>query len=228
MNSEQMEEVERLLKYMGDMREMYHMPREGGPLTLAELKRGEAINAEMAVQQTVMEHNGKQDMEPNDYFMYWHKRPTHSRDLPDYAIKTAIAGCYTPDGLRDIVADAWSLPEFPESNYSSQHWNVLFTLAGPFHSTPDGISALRVRSIPTLYRGAVHSRRKGMAWTTDLAVAKKFAERFSGPSFGTGHIWTLDSVPHSRVLARFNCRGESEWVINTKGLTPQRHETIGA
>jgi hypothetical protein len=225
--SQMPEEVRQHIEFLRRLREAYHLPPGNGePMTMEEMKRGEMLNALDAAERAILDHNCQQDMEPNDYFKYWLHRPTNDRDLPGYAMLTAIAGCYTPDGLRDIVADAWSLPEFPEANYSADHWSVLFTLSGHIHSTPDGIAPLKIRSIPVLYRGAIHSRRKGLAWTSDRERAEWFANRFNDvPTFGTGHVWVLDGIPHGRVLGRFDNRGEDEWVINTKGMTPRKVES---
>lgn len=214
-----------LPEWIGDYREAYGFPRDGGPLTLDQMKEGELNNALRAAEQLIEEHQGLRDLNPGDYFKYWLKRPTHDRDLPVFAWHTLGHHCYTNDGIKDLVSDAWNLPEFPEGNYGTAIWHSMFDMSGPIHCDNEGIRALEVTEVPTLYRGAIQSRRRGMAWTSDRDKAEWFAKRLQIGHVG-GHVWRLDKVPVDRVFARFDTRNEDEWVIDIRRLVVKREDDV--
>lgn len=115
------------------------------------------------------------------------------------------------------VPAAWSDCEYPEfaSSVSRRRWLDLFAAAG---FTVDGEPAQRPAGIVTLYRGAVHTRRRGMSWTADLAVAEEFAARSAAlRGRQPGHVYRLDA-PWSAVLAVINGRQECEHVVDTRTL----------
>lgn len=94
-------------------------------------------------------------------------------------------------------------------------WLRVFALAG---YTVDGERAKRPAGPVRLYRGAPRSHRFRMAWTDDRATAEWFA-RAGIRSREASQVWTADVAP-DRLLARMHegGRGESEYVINTRGL----------
>ncbi len=61
----------------------------------------------------------------------------------------------------------------------------------------------------TLYRGARPDQVDGLSWTTDLEVAKFFAERTQGDVY-------VVKVPKSRVIMYLSGREESEVIIDTR------------
>jgi hypothetical protein len=178
---------------------------------------------EEAMRRALEDHRDKHDLEPGAYTSYWYARPTHNRDLPYFAFATVTAGCYTPLGALDIVEDAWVQPEWPEANYGTPMWRTMFQQVGYLHLDEDGQPQPRPEVVPTLWRGAIPSRRKGMAWTSDRERAEWFVRRWQpGGSFRKASLWRLDDVPADRVFARFDGRGEHEWALDTRGLTPVR------
>lgn len=113
-----------------------------------------------------------------------------------------------------VVADAWSMAEFPASLLPQETWIELFEEAG---YTADGRTALRPSQYVTVYRGCHPERRHGMSWTTDIERARWFAERDLGQ--GLGMIYVLNAPPES-LLAYIQdaSRGESEYVVNPEVL----------
>jgi hypothetical protein len=71
--------------------------------------------------------------------------------------------------LRDVLVGVWSAAEFPESKFPRRWWIPLFRDA---HYPRQGHPLM-------IYRGAASNRRLGMAWTTDEARARWFADRYS-------------------------------------------------
>ncbi len=71
-----------------------------------------------------------------------------------------------------VVARAWSLPEYPERCIRRGIWVQLFRTAGYTH---DGQPASPPTEPITVYRGCTPDGRAGMAWTSDLAMARRFA-----------------------------------------------------
>lgn len=210
------DDVERV---WGDLREQYGYPRQGPPLTMAERIEGEMRNAERVADACIAEHGGRADCE--SWTDFWWSALVSDRDLPAFAYRTVLARCHTAEETRDLVAFAWTKPEWPDSNYGAEVWRTLFGITGYLHD--DAHTEPRPLTVPTLYRGAIHSRRKGLAWTSDRDRALWFVNRFEpGGPYRRMHLWVLRDVPADRVLARFDCRGESEWVLDTRGLTPTK------
>lgn len=76
-----------------------------------------------------------------------------------------------------VVADVWSMAEFPVNLMSAEIWVELFGEAGyTEHKQP----AQRPAHPVTVYRGAPPERRHGISWTTDMDRARWFAERDLG------------------------------------------------
>jgi hypothetical protein len=110
-----------------------------------------------------------------------------------------------------VVADVWSMAEFPESHFDlPETWRDLFEIAGYTH---DGQPAPRPSAPITVYRGCHHERRFGMSWTPDLERAQWFADRDLG--HGTGHVYVHRAVPRE-LLAFIDAsnRHEAEYVLD--------------
>ena len=70
--------------------------------------------------------------------------------------------------LHAYVAQVWSNAELPEDWVGRENWIDLFRQAG--YPSPE---------LPlTLFRGTHPERRLGMAWTTNIDVARHFADRW--------------------------------------------------
>jgi hypothetical protein len=64
-----------------------------------------------------------------------------------------------------------------------------------------------------IYRGCSRSRVKGASWTTDINVAKAFAEGHRGIAVPDPVIASL-RVPKSSIIGYYTARKESEVVIS--------------
>ncbi len=120
------------------------------------------------------------------------------------------AGALAIDLHPGVVADVWSMAEFPEKNLEPETWRDLFEEAGYTH---DGRPAPQPSAPVTVYRGCNHERRLGMAWTTDLERAQWFADR---PFLkGTGQVYVHRADP-LELLAFIDSsgRGEAEYVLD--------------
>jgi hypothetical protein len=126
-------------------------------------------------------------------------------------------GSFTDDRvLAMCVTTAWSSAEYPEQSLGRDLWRELFHATG---YTVDGVPAERPAEPTRLYRGTTQEGRYGWAWTSDRAVAERFA---CGVIRGQtpGRVWTALVEPQ-RLLAFIHeaQRNESEYVVETDGLT---------
>jgi hypothetical protein len=114
-----------------------------------------------------------------------------------------------------VVADAWSGAECPERSMEQCLWVKFFRSAGYTH---DGLPAAPPTEAITVYRGCTPEGRHRMAWTSDLAVARRFAH---GQLRGrpVGHVYAFDA-PEDALLAYIHETGrqESEYVIDSDFL----------
>ena len=119
------------------------------------------------------------------------------------------------------LAQAWCMAERPERALGARCWVGLFRSVG-FVSEAGQPAPLEPLQ---LYRGATWGYRRGMAWTTDLAIARKFAKRFGvfdGDVFGA-------VVEPAGVLAYIDDTrqgSESEVLIDPAYLPPIRRASI--
>lgn len=177
------------------------------------------------------------------WFSLWLSVPSHDRDLPTFASMVLSADALTEANARDLARTAWTICEFPEGNLTARQWRDIWAHVGYVDDGEEEDAATsydldatetvdhgrpeRPTEPTVVYRGAIASRKRGMAWTTDLTRARWFAARFSGLAgqetlsggvrFRVAKVYRT-TVPPDRVYARFNGRGEHEWVIDTRGL----------
>lgn len=217
-----LEEQARRNELWGDIREQYGYPRVGPPLTMEEQKAGEWRNCQLVTADAVAAHRGKHDLD--SFTRPFYSRATATRDAPFFVGACVHAGCFTEEVAVEAVAWSWSMPEWPEGNFGKPFWLRLFGAVGYLHhDRADDLTRTPPETVPDLWRGAISSRRKGLAWTADRERAEWFAQRWeAGGHFKQLHLWHLPAgaVEPRRVLARFDGRGEAEWVIDTRRLTP--------
>jgi hypothetical protein len=119
-----------------------------------------------------------------------------------------------------VVASAWCAAEYPEGLIDPRElWVELFTEAGYTH---DGYPAPRPPAPVELFRGCTEGRQDGMAWTSDLEVARRFATGLRARQ--PGHVYTATVDPEF-LLAFIHTqhgRGEAEYVVSPEGLTDVR------
>jgi len=118
-----------------------------------------------------------------------------------------------PEAYADVVSYTWGLAEFPGLAMSRPDWRRLWAKSG---FVIDGKPADRPAEPMLLWRGATRGHKGGMAWTDD----RKRAEWFVQARFRKGHLWEA-LVPPERLLAFIHNegRGESEWIVDTRGVT---------
>lgn len=112
------------------------------------------------------------------------------------------------ESIAGTVHDAWSAAEYPEDSAETERWIELFEEAG---YRVDGEPAPRPDEI-TLYRGAPEGRVQRMAWTSSLAVARKFAHS-SLRGREEGRVWSI-TIPGAWLLAHISGREEHEYIVN--------------
>lgn len=146
-----------------------------------------------------------------DNVLTWMMRLS-SEDAPRFA-EELIGAMRMPSEVRTtILANAWSRPHFPENILASYEWIQLFDEVG---FAVDGKPAPAPTEPLTLFRGATEAGKEGMSWTTDRAVAERFA---SGMVMREpGQVWTATVPPHA-LLANINGREEAEWVVQPDNL----------
>lgn len=117
--------------------------------------------------------------------------------------------------LTALVSGVWSEAEYPQRSLRLVDWRELFAAAG---YTVDGQPAARPAEPVTLYRGAVHSRRRGWSWTADYETAQRFA---SGDLNGrqSGLVYVTSAPPLALLCGiHVASRSEDEYVVDTRGL----------
>lgn len=128
-------------------------------------------------------------------------------------------GALLPAHHVALVAEVWSMAEYPLALLDADEWGYLFDLAGHTRLLDDGSGFARrwprPRKPRTLYRGASEDARLGWSWTDSPEVARWFANRPIWPT--PGKVWTV-TAPPSLLLARIDDRKESEFVLDGRRL----------
>lgn len=131
-------------------------------------------------------------------------------------LSEAYSDCrITAATVTALIGGIWSGAEFPDRHLDREEWRWLFNVAG---FTVDGVRAARPAEPVLLYRGTVPERRTDWSWTTDRAVAERFAAGSGGRP--PGRIYTVLAPPEA-LLCACNGRQEAEFVVDTRGLHVQ-------
>lgn len=134
-----------------------------------------------------------------------------------------FSGNLPPEILTAVIGDTWSDAEFPDSLIEHNLWRLMFDAAG---YTVDGKPAERPRDALVLYRGSVEARASDWSWTDSKAIAEGYANGTAAHR-PQGYVFTA-CVPPAAMLARNNGRSESEYVIDTRGLSIRRDDPEAA
>lgn len=129
-----------------------------------------------------------------------------------------------PEELGVCLQDVWSSVEniSQDCNVTSANLASMFRYAKK-HCLMDESEIEYLQSAPdmiTLYRGVTSINNKevfAMSWTDKYGTAAWFAKRWSPNS--PGEIWKI-IVPKSCILAYYNNRNESEFVVDTLSVDP--------
>lgn len=113
--------------------------------------------------------------------------------------------------LTIVTPRVWSLAEYPQDALDEDCWEGIF---GDVEYTVDGSAAKPPDSI-TLFRGCAPELSGRWSWTSNRAVALKFADGMYGRLPGIVHV---AEVPGYRLRFFDNSRNESEYVIDTESL----------
>lgn len=118
------------------------------------------------------------------------------------------------------LAYVWGIARQPAWALGADLWVAMFRSVGFVSLTgqPAPVEPLQ------LYRGTTWGRRRGMSWTTDLDLARWFADRTALYGFD-GHVFGAVVEP-AGMLASIDSRGEREIVIDPAYLPPIRRANI--
>lgn len=105
------------------------------------------------------------------------------------------------------------MAEYPDANLDHDQWRDLFDTA---EFTVDGHPAPRPDAPVDLWRGSVPDRRTDWSWTTDRAVAARYAIGGVGGR-PTGRLYRITAPPAALLCANTQ-RDEAEYVVDTRGL----------
>lgn len=164
-------------------------------------------HAQELCEQWVEQHSGYETLTAKEFWDAVWSRPNHDRDNPDLLLTLIEESCLTPAAVRELLADVWTVTEFPGHNGGVDRWRDAFDQAGWLS---DDDSAQPTEPL-TLYRGATPEHQYGMSWTADPERARWFAKRFSSPH-SPGYIYRRTFAPRE-ILARFTGRNEDEYVV---------------
>ena len=118
------------------------------------------------------------------------------------------------DEVRLGLVDAWTFPEWPSRSADNITWVAMFNYGfdeqegylddegnvQPWDNLPEVI---------TLFRGAHKDYSEGLSWTSSLERAEWFANRLGQEDMAVYKI----EIPRELVLAKFDNRGEDEYVV---------------
>ncbi|HSP10031.1 MAG TPA: hypothetical protein VLU92_10600 [Candidatus Dormibacteraeota bacterium] len=116
--------------------------------------------------------------------------------------------------LQATIVRVWSDAEVPLRSLTAPEWLEMFAAAG---YTDCGKPSPRPAEPLRLWRGAPYKYHRRWSWTADFDRAQRFADR------SRGRVWSA-VVPPFALLgadAGHEGRNESEYVVNTTGLTIQ-------
>jgi hypothetical protein len=130
------------------------------------------------------------------------------------ALAAVRAKCLSPKVADRALARAWSLDNRPEDVILASEWIAAFEVTG-FTSDPDEPFE-RPSNSRRVWRGATLERSRGLAWTTNVWIARNFASDLQARG-EAGRLWVA-TTPPGLVMARYNRSEEAEWVINTQDL----------
>ncbi|GAA4515216.1 hypothetical protein GCM10023159_25050 [Brevibacterium yomogidense] len=125
----------------------------------------------------------------------------------------------TPSEVAQGLCDAWSGCDWPEARVEPRHWIEMFESIG---YTDNGKMTDPPTHPVSLYRGAPDDRKQGMAWTTSLATAQRFASGEMRESPRPGEVWTTFAEPHA-ILAKIDDRSEDEYVLHPDRVTVEKY-----
>ena len=120
----------------------------------------------------------------------------------------------SPSTVTDTIGYVWSGAEFPEKSLRRVDWLGMFAVAG---FTINGKLAKKPDHPVTLYRGTIPSRARRMSWTSDLAVAEKFAKVIRAIR-DPGKVYETVAPPSALLCINNDDRDEAEHVIDPAGL----------
>jgi hypothetical protein len=113
------------------------------------------------------------------------------------------------EDLHHVIAEIWRHAACPEAAIGTDNWVRLFRSAG--YVTDSGIPA-PTASLP-IYRCAMPGYERGMAWTSEIAVARHMLNHQFGPT-----LLLTTIIPPEGVLARLSEETEKEIIVDPAWL----------
>lgn len=139
--------------------------------------------------------------------LMWYERPYRLMMLD------ILRNRMTNEEFRDALAYVWRDAERPGQNYGKRAILRMFKHAG-FVMDSDIVDYESLPPMLTVYRGAHAKHKAGLSWTLKRGKAEWFAKRFNLK----GHSVWKTTVDKRKILGWFERRGESEIVVDTRGL----------
>jgi hypothetical protein len=122
------------------------------------------------------------------------------------------------EDLHHVIAEIWRHAACPEAAIGTDNWVRLFRSAG--YVTDSGIPA-PTASLP-IYRCAMPGYERGMAWTSEIAVARHMLNHQFGPT-----LLLTTIIPPEGVLARLSEETEKEIIVDPAWLPEPGPTVIG-
>lgn len=133
---------------------------------------------------------------------------------PGILVDAILTDAAPEDGLALLVAEAWTMAEYPTRHEEPFVWISLFKRIG--YCNAAGQSIDRPKKPITVWRGASLqeelTRDYGMSWTTDRNKAQWFAKRFN---CNETYVYRAEAHPEALLADyRDSERNESEIIVN--------------
>jgi hypothetical protein len=123
----------------------------------------------------------------------------------------------TSEVLPFVIGGVWSVAEYPQDSLPRRFWLEMFRVAD---YTAGSRPAERPSASVILWRGCQPGRQRRMSWTSDRAVAERFA-RAGIRGRLPGIVYRTDARP-SALLCANTSRNESEVVVDPRELVIDR------
>lgn len=212
LTPEQREAFERIAEAQEQARSLAGLGGSG-PLSVEEMRTAQETAAAQVTRDVLGAWDGTH--EGTEWGRAWHRGGmTHKRELPEFAFRTVMRGCWEPQTARDLVLTAWTHPEWP-AQIGAAAWRLLFWQIGPLPVVHEDAEPLPDEPVQ-MWRGAYEEHRAGLSWTTDRDVAAWFAQRATWPDVPgrQGQVWTATVHPGQVLAVIGGARGESEVVCD--------------
>jgi hypothetical protein len=156
--------------------------------------------------------------------------PGVDSDLRPYALVDGIEKAATPSAAWQIFQRGWTCCDAVSPRVIDDIMKVLLATSARGTDFLKGKDREFYDSLPTkvtVYRGAPRGSRGGISWTTDIAIAREFAEGHRGMYVPDGVIFER-VIKKSDILTVSMDRDESEIILKPRWRSATVIELEGA